>query len=82
MSPSSPLGRFLPNLAQSQAQVAGAIGGGVSVSAPVASHGGGFHDKRHPREMGVAEVQSYLSYLAVQRNVAAATQRQAPSPVR
>jgi len=32
---------------------------------------------RHPREMGVAEVRDYLSYLAVERKVAAATQRQA-----
>ena len=35
-----------------------------------------FHKKRHPREMGGAEIQSYLSYLAVERNVAAATQNQ------
>jgi integron integrase len=32
---------------------------------------------RHPRELGVAEVRDYLSYLAVERKVAAATQRQA-----
>ncbi len=30
-----------------------------------------FHHKRHPRDMGADEVQSFLSYLAVKRNVAA-----------
>lgn len=32
---------------------------------------------RHPRELGAAEVREYLSHLAVERKVAAATQRQA-----
>ncbi len=32
---------------------------------------------RHPQELGAVAVQEYLSYLAVKRNVAAATQRQA-----
>lgn len=32
---------------------------------------------RHPRELGAAEVQAYLSHLAVHQDVAAATQRQA-----
>jgi len=36
-----------------------------------------FHQKRHPREMGAPEVQSYLNHLATQRNVAVATQNQA-----
>src|SRR4051794_24604894 len=36
-----------------------------------------FHGKKHPREMGAAEVQSYLNYLATEREVAAATQNQA-----
>ena len=36
-----------------------------------------FHKKRHPREMGGAEVQAFLSWLATERNVAAATQNQA-----
>jgi integron integrase len=36
-----------------------------------------FHQKRHPREMGAAEVQAYLSHLAVSKDVAVATQRQA-----
>ena len=33
--------------------------------------------KRHPREMGAAEVRGFLTHLAVERNVAAATQNQA-----
>jgi len=36
-----------------------------------------FHGKRHPREMGSAEVEAFLSSLATDRNVAAATQNQA-----
>lgn len=36
-----------------------------------------FHDLRHPREMGKKEVERYLSHLAVDRNVAPATQNQA-----
>ncbi len=38
-----------------------------------------FHDKRHPKEMGADEVQSFLSYLAVERNVSSSTQNQAKS---
>ncbi len=38
-----------------------------------------FHDKRHPKEMGAAEVRDFLSHLAVSRNVAASTQNQAKS---
>jgi len=38
-----------------------------------------FHDKRHPQEMGVAEVQAFLTHLAVTENVAASTQNQALS---
>ncbi|MBU1223766.1 MAG: integron integrase [Gammaproteobacteria bacterium] len=34
-------------------------------------------DKRHPGEMGAREVEAFLTYLAVQGNVAAATQNQA-----
>lgn len=37
------------------------------------------HGKRHPRDMGAAEVEAFLSHLAVQRNVSAATQNQARS---
>lgn len=36
-----------------------------------------FHGKRHPREMGGTEVTAFLSYLAVERRVAANTQNQA-----
>lgn len=38
-----------------------------------------FHGKRHPAEMGAAEITQFLTSLAVQRNVAAATQNQALS---
>jgi integrase len=33
-----------------------------------------FHNKRHPAEMGVREVEAYLTHLAVERNVAPSTQ--------
>ena len=36
-----------------------------------------YHDKKHPKEMGVREIEAYLSYLATERKVAAATQNQA-----
>ena len=36
-----------------------------------------FHDKRHPAEMGAAEVEAFLSDLAIARNVSASTQNQA-----
>jgi len=36
-----------------------------------------FHGKRHPRELGEAEVARFLSYLAVKRKVSASTQNQA-----
>jgi integron integrase len=36
-----------------------------------------FHDKRHPRQMGEVEIESYLTHLAVQKNVAPSTQNQA-----
>lgn len=35
------------------------------------------HGKRHPRDMGAAEVEQYLSYLATDREVSASTQNQA-----
>ena len=38
-----------------------------------------FHDVRHPAEMGGAEVEAFLTHLAVQENVAASTQNQALS---
>lgn len=40
-----------------------------------------FHGKRHPRDMGVQEVQQFLSHLAVEGQVAASTQSQALSAI-
>lgn len=36
-----------------------------------------FHNNRHPTQMGTLEVESFLSHLAVKRNVASSTQNQA-----
>ncbi|WP_287743199.1 site-specific integrase [Microcystis sp. M169S2] len=36
-----------------------------------------FHQKKHPREMGKEEIKSFLTHLAVDKNVAVATQNQA-----
>jgi len=36
-----------------------------------------FHDKRHPKEMGAAEINTFLSWLATSQKVAASTQNQA-----
>jgi integron integrase len=38
-----------------------------------------FHDRRHPESMGAQEIEAFLTHLATQRNVAAATQAQALS---
>jgi integron integrase len=38
-----------------------------------------FHGKRHPSELGAPEVEAFLTHLAVDGNVAAATQNQAKS---
>jgi len=38
-----------------------------------------FHGKRHPREMGAAEIEAFLSALATDRNVSASTQNLALS---
>ena len=38
-----------------------------------------FHDVRHPAEMGEAEINAFLTHLAVRENVAASTQNQALS---
>lgn len=40
-----------------------------------------FHGKRHPRELGAAEVTAFVTWLAVDRRVAASTQNQALSGV-
>ena len=36
-----------------------------------------FHDRRHPKELGTAEVNAFLSHLATARRVSASTQNQA-----
>ncbi|XTI72398.1 integron integrase [Acidithiobacillus sp. AC3] len=36
-----------------------------------------FHRKQHPKSMGAAEVEAFLSYLATERNVSSSTQNQA-----
>ena len=36
-----------------------------------------FHNRRHPRELGATDVEQFLTHLAVQRKVSAATQNQA-----
>jgi integron integrase len=38
-----------------------------------------FHNKRHPREMGLPEINVFLTHLATERNIAASTQNQALS---
>lgn len=38
-----------------------------------------FHQKRHPKDMGIAEIEAFLTHLAVKENVAASTQNQALS---
>jgi integron integrase len=40
-----------------------------------------FHNKRHPREMGATEIEQFLTYLALNENVAASTQNQALSAI-
>jgi len=36
-----------------------------------------FHHKRHPKDMGVPEIEAFLTHLAVEKNVAGSTQNQA-----
>lgn len=36
-----------------------------------------YHKLRHPKEMGAAEVESFLTHPAVEKNVSASTQNQA-----
>lgn len=38
-----------------------------------------FHNKRHPKEMGTGEVQTFLTYLALEEQISASTQNQALS---
>ena len=39
------------------------------------------HGKRHPKDMGAPEIQSFIAHLAVEKNVAASTQNQALSAI-
>jgi len=38
-----------------------------------------FHDKRHPKDLGRAEIEAFLTHLAVEQQIAASTQNQACS---
>jgi site-specific recombinase XerD len=40
-----------------------------------------FHGKRHPAEMGAAEVEAFLTYLATERRASSSTQNQALSAI-
>ena len=40
-----------------------------------------FHNKRHPSEMGASEIESFLTHLAVKRNVSSSTQNLALSAI-
>jgi len=40
-----------------------------------------YHKKRHPREMGVEEINAFITHLVNQRNIAASTQNQALSSI-
>jgi integron integrase len=40
-----------------------------------------FHKKRHPREMGVDEINAFVTYLVNEKNVSASTQNQAISSI-
>ncbi|MGA1842994.1 MAG: integron integrase [bacterium] len=40
-----------------------------------------FHGKRHPREMGIQEIEEFLTHLAVKERVASSTQNQAYSAI-
>lgn len=39
-----------------------------------------FHHKRHPKEMGVEEIQAFITYLATERTLSASSQNQALTP--
>jgi integron integrase len=40
-----------------------------------------YHKKRHPRDMGVAEINAFITHLVTNKNVAASTQNQAISSI-
>jgi integron integrase len=41
-----------------------------------------FHDKRHPKDMGIQDIEAFLTYLAVDQQIAASTQNQALNAIR
>ena len=41
-----------------------------------------FHNRHHPRDMGAEEIRAFLTYLAVDRRVAASTQNVALKRIR
>jgi integron integrase len=41
-----------------------------------------FHKKRHPKDMGVEEIEAFITHLAVERHLAASSQNQALSAVK
>jgi len=40
-----------------------------------------FHHKRHPKEMGVEEIQAFISHLATERRLSASSQNPCTEPV-
>jgi len=40
-----------------------------------------FHNKRHPKDMSAEEIQAFITYLAIQRQLSASTQNQALSAI-
>jgi len=40
-----------------------------------------FHNKKHPKEMGALEIRAFLSNLAIDKNVATSTQKQARNAI-
>ncbi len=40
-----------------------------------------FHNKRHPKDMGVPEIEAFLTHLALERSFSASTQNQALSAI-
>lgn len=40
-----------------------------------------YHDKRHPKEMGIAEIGQFLAYLASEKEISTSTQNQALSAI-
>ena len=68
-----------PRLTPALSQVQTLTRPSATLSHPMGEGQGAEREKRwpHPRELGAPEVQAYLSHLATEKNVAAATQNQA-----